>query len=536
MWSWGFPLCLVFNLHSNLSFLLAIGSRRNYDMMHIQNQDFPPIPESDMKRSGSICGVLVAIVALRESAFAADWKPAKLSIPTRWTAAVSPERTLPEYPRPQMVRPDWTNLNGLWDYAVTALDAAVPEQFPGRILVPYPIESALSGVKREFTAKDRLWYRRTFVAPAFSGGRRLLLHFGAVDHDAVLWINGREVGSHAGGYDAFSFDVTDYLKPGGANRLLLAVTDTTGGNGEPHGKQKIDAIRHPGGIMYTPCSGIWQTVWLEPVPAASIATVRLMPDVDAGTLRVTVEGRGSMAGLAVEAAALDGEREVARGGGSPGAEFSLKIPAAKLWSPDRPFLYGLKVSLRPRPRRRGSGSSRKLFRHAENFALGKDEKGVMRILLNGKFVFQSGPLDQGFWPDGVYTAPTDEALRYDVEIIKKLGFNMARKHVKSSPSGGITGATSWACWSGRTCPAAGRAGRTRIRQGRPSRGPSKTRKRRRRPASELARSSTAYPPRRRRPGSSSRNCRPWSAAPATILRSFSGWYSTKAGGSTTRRG
>ena len=386
-----------------------------------------------MKGTVPIRSVLLAIVALWESAFAVDWKPAAVSIPTRWTAAVSPERALPEYPRPQMVRPEWTNLNGLWDYAVTAVDAAAPEKFPGRILVPFPIESALSGVKREFTAKDRLWYQRTFVAPELNGGRRLLLHFGAVDHDAVLWVNGQAVGSHAGGYDAFVFDITDHLKRGVPNRLLLAVTDTTGGGGEPHGKQKIDAIRHPGGIMYTPCSGIWQTVWLEPVAAASIASLRLIPDVDAGALRVTVEGRGSTEGLAVEAIALDGDREVARGGGSPGVEFSLKIPGGKLWWPDRPFLYGLKVALVRRDRAGAAVDRVESYFGMRKIALGKDEKGVTRILLNGKFVFQSGPLDQGFWPDGIYTAPTDEALRYDIEIIKKLGFNMARKHVKVEP-------------------------------------------------------------------------------------------------------
>ena len=216
-----------------------------------------------MKRILPILSLLGAL-AWAVPVLAADWKPAEVSIPTRWTADVSPDNALPEYPRPQMVRPNWTNLNGLWDYAITEKDVALPEKFDGKILVPYPVESALSGVKREFTAKDRLWYHRSLTAPDLSGGKRLLLHFGAVDHDAVVWVNGRQIGTHQGGYDAFSFDITDALNAGAANDLTVAALDSTGANGEPHGKQTVGAIKHPGGIMYTPCSGIWQTVWLRP--------------------------------------------------------------------------------------------------------------------------------------------------------------------------------------------------------------------------------------------------------------------------------
>ena len=382
-----------------------------------------------MKRMLPISSVFLAL-AWALPGLAADWKPAQVSIPTRWTADVSPDNALPEYPRPQMVRPDWTNLNGLWDYAITDKDAAKPEKFEGQILVPYPVESALSGVKREFTPKDRLWYHRSLAAPDLAGGKRLLLHFGAVDHDAVVWVNGKEIGTHQGGYDAFSFDITDALRPGAANDLTVAVLDATGANGEPHGKQTVNAIQHPGGIMYTPCSGIWQTVWLEPVPATSIASLTLTPDVDAGTLRVTVNLSGPSAGpLGFEAIALDGDREVARGGGDCGVTY-LHIPHAKLWWPDKPFLYDLKVSL---VRGGQTVDTVKSYFGMRKISLGKDASGFMRILLNGKFVFQSGPLDQGFWPDGIYTAPTDEALRYDIEITKKLGFNMARKHVKVEP-------------------------------------------------------------------------------------------------------
>ena len=322
-----------------------------------------------MKRVLPISSVVLAL-AWALPGLAADWKPAKVSIPTRWTANVSPNNALPEYPRPQMVRPDWTNLNGLWDYAITDKDAAKPEKFEGQILVPYPVESALSGVKREFTPKDRLWYHRWLTAPDLSGGKRLLLHFGAVDHDAVVWVNGKEIGTHQGGYDAFSFDITDALKPGAANDLTVAVLDATGADGEPHGKQTVNAIQHPGGIMYTPCSGIWQTVWLEPVPATSIASLKLTPDVDAGTLGVAIRPQGSPAspaGLSFEAVALDGDREVARAGGAYAYGFcTLKIPQAKLWWPDKPFLYDLKVSLLRDGRT--VRLSAELLRHAEDLA------------------------------------------------------------------------------------------------------------------------------------------------------------------------
>jgi hypothetical protein len=365
-------------------------------------------------------------------AAAEDWKPAALSITTRWTSAVSPERALPEYPRPQMVRKDWKSLNGLWDYAVTAKDAAQPAKYQGRILVPFPIESALSGVKREFTPADRLWYHRTFQAPELAGGKRVLLHFGAVDHDAAVSLNGRRIGEHHGGYDAFSFDITEALRASAANDLIVAVLDSTGANGEPRGKQNVGAIRNPGGIMYTPCSGIWQTVWLEAVPAASIESLELTPNVDAGELGIKVTLRGPADGLQVEAAALDGERQVARAraASAPTISLSLKIPAAKLWCPEQPFLYGLKLSLV------GDGQpvdAVESYFGMRKISLGKDAKGFPRMLLNGKFVFQSGPLDQGFWPDGIYTAPTDEALRYDIEITKQLGCNMCRKHVKIEP-------------------------------------------------------------------------------------------------------
>ncbi len=364
--------------------------------------------------------LVMLTLALSLPALAADWKPVEGNLMTRWAKDVNPDQPWPEYPRPQLERAEWTNLNGLWDYTVTERDATWPSQFDGKILVPYPIESALSGVKKPLTPKERLWYRRKFAVSPLGGGKRLLLHFGAVDWHATVYINSKKIGEHKGGYDAFHFDITDAVK-GGNNELVVSVFDETGGM-QPKGKQHLPAITKPGGIMYTPCSGIWQTVWLETVPANHIESLHLVPDVDNHRLLVTVTARD---GGDVQLTALDGERTVATAEGRVGETVALAIPQAKLWSPDSPFLYGLKVRL-------GDDEVRSYF-GMRKISLGKDEQGRLRLLLNNQFVFQVGFLDQGFWPDGIYTAPTDEALRFDIEMTKKLGMNMARKHVKVEP-------------------------------------------------------------------------------------------------------
>jgi hypothetical protein len=356
------------------------------------------------------------------------WKPAEGPLKTRWAKDVSPEKALPEYPRPQMVRRDWLNLNGLWDYAIRPKEEGKPEAFDGKILVPFPVESALSGVMKMVGEKNRLWYRRTFEVPAGWAGKRVLLHFGAVDWEAAVSLNGKELGTHRGGYDGFGFDLTDALKAGGAQELVLSVWDPSDGGSQPRGKQ----VRKPGGIFYVPATGIWQTAWLEPVPEARIERLVLVPDVDAGALKATVEARG---GGEVELVALDGGKEVGRAAGKAGEAVALKVPEAKLWTPETPFLYDLKVTLK-------SGDAVDSYFGMRKIALGKDEKGVQRLMLNGKPVFHMGPLDQGFWPDGIYTAPTDEALRYDIEITKKLGFNATRKHVKVEP-------LRWYAWCDR---------------------------------------------------------------------------------------
>jgi hypothetical protein len=361
------------------------------------------------------------------AADAGPWVPAKGPLATRWAAAVSPANALPEYPRPQLVRRDWLNLNGLWQLAFGKPDDAVPagKDLGRQVLVPYPIESALSGVMEH---ADRVWYRRTVELPAAWKGRRVLLHFGAVDWEATVYVNGKEVGSHRGGYDGFSFDVTEALKPDGPQELIVKVFDPTDQGDQPRGKQ----VLKPGGIFYTPCTGIWQTVWLEPVPESRIERLVLVPDVDASCLRLTVATAGRERGGEIEAVVRDGSREVARVEGEANREIRIPIPkdALKLWSPERPFLYDLAVTLQKGKNVLDEVTS---YFGMRKIDLAKDAQGFVRMRLNGEFVFQIGPLDQGFWPDGIYTAPTDEALRFDIEVTRQLGFNATRKHVKVEP-------------------------------------------------------------------------------------------------------
>jgi hypothetical protein len=372
----------------------------------------------------------IAVAALAGSSATAgeapgEWRAADGPLRTQWAAAVAPERVHTEYPRPQMARERWLNLNGLWDYAIAGRDAEMPSEWAGRILVPFPIESALSGVMKRVDEKSRLWYRRTFEIPGDWRSGRVLLHFGAVDWEATVFVNGKGIGVHRGGYDEFSFDITDALKPGGPQEIAVAVFDPTEG-GQPRGKQ----VRKPGGIWYTPSTGIWRTVWLEPTPRGYIADLRTTPDIDAGVLRLAVEAKGVGAASTIEAVASAAGKEVGRASGKPGGEFQIPIKNAHLWSPDDPFLYDLKVALIENG---GAVDSVASYFGMRKIALGKDDKGITRLMLNGKFVFHVGPLDQGFWPDGLYTAPTDEALRFDIEMTKKFGFNATRKHVKVEP-------------------------------------------------------------------------------------------------------
>ena len=362
---------------------------------------------------------------------APSWHPVPGQLMTRWAKDVDPAAPLPEYPRPQMVRHDWQDLNGLWDYAVVDKAAtAPPAAYDGKLLVPFPIESALSGVKRRVTADQRLFCHRTFTVPAAWAGRGVLLHFGAVDYETVVTVNGREVGRHVGGYDPFTFDISAALHPG-TNDLVVNVYDSNSLD-QVIGKQRPSGH----GIFYTGVTGIWQTVWLEPVPDHFVDTLKVVPDVDGSALKLTVNNvyrGGPVARLVVPTVSVTigaGGKALGTGDGQAGAELTLPVPAAHLWTPDDPYLYSLHVQLR---------YDGKVVDEVDGYfamrkvSLGKDPQGRTRILLNNQFVFQRGVLDQGYWPDGIYTAPTDAALRSDIDMSKRLGFNLSRKHAKVEP-------------------------------------------------------------------------------------------------------
>ncbi len=357
----------------------------------------------------------------------AKWAPAEGPLLTKWAKDVSPNKVHPEYPRPQMVRKRWQNLNGLWDYAITPKDAPKPAEFDGQIMVPFPIESALSGVMKSVGEDKKLWYRRKFEVPGNWKGERILLHFGAVDWKTTVWVNSSKVGKHKGGYDRFSFDITDALKDAGAQEIIVSVWDPVDAGTQPRGKQ----VKRPRGIWYTSVTGIWQTVWLEPVPEAYIKSLKIIPDIDAGTVTVTVACSDEAEGLSIEAKVKDGWWSKNKGTAEVGKPIVIPIEDAKLWSPDSPFLYDLKVALKCSEGKKVDAVDS--YFGMRKIALGKDKDGFTRIMLNNEFLFQMGPLDQGWWPDGLYLAPTDAAFKYDIEITKKLGMNMARKHVKIEP-------------------------------------------------------------------------------------------------------
>ena len=369
--------------------------------------------------------LLTIAAALTAVAAVAQWQPAGDKIRTEWAEKVTPENVLPEYPRPQMVRPEWQNLNGLWNYAIRPMGQQAGE-YDGQILVPFAVESSLSGVGKRLGAENELWYERTFTVPAKWNGDRVLLHFGAVDWKADVWVNGTKVGSHTGGFTPFAFDITGALKKG-ANDLQVRVWDPTDKGFQPRGKQ----VENPEGIWYTPVSGIWQTVWLEPVPAQYIADVRTTPDFDRNLFTVEAAVKDAKAGDMIEVRLLDGGREVAAGRAPVGVAAEVAVADPKLWSPASPFLYDMEVTLV-----RGGKTLDKVqsYTAMRKFSTGRDADDIVRLELNGKPLFQFGPLDQGWWPDGLYTAPTDEALEFDIVKTKELGYNMIRKHVKVEPA------------------------------------------------------------------------------------------------------
>lgn len=379
-----------------------------------------------MKHETPIALVLAALAAC--AAPREPWNPAPGALATRWAAGVRPDRVWPEYPRPTMVREDWMSLNGLWEFAEAAPVEAgekppVGRPLPERILVPFPVESSLSGIARH---AERVWYRRTFSVPRAWRGRRLLLQLGAVDWECRVIVNGRELAVHRGGYDPFSVDVTEALVHPGPQEIVLGVFDPTGGGDQPRGKQ----VDHPQGIWYTPSTGVWQTVWLEPVSTAHVESLRLEPDPRAGRLELSVDAPRATPDVRLEATVSSRGREIASAGGPVTGPITVPVPDPRLWSTSDPFLYDVEVRLVRGQVLLDRVRSRFGMRTVD---VAQDEQGVPRLRLNGEPLFQMGVLDQGFWPDGLYTAPSDEASRSDIELVKKLGFNMIRKHVKVEP-------------------------------------------------------------------------------------------------------
>lgn len=371
--------------------------------------------------------LVVFILLTATLSLSAQWKPAGDRLKTRWASQIDVNNVLPEYPRPIMERSQWQNLNGLWDYAILPVGKQNPASFDGKILVPFAVESSLSGVQKRLGSENELWYRREFTVPSNWKNNRVLLHFGAVDWKADVWVNDIKVGQHTGGYTPFSFDVTPALK-NGTNRLTVKVWDGTDQGYQPRGKQ----VNNPHGIWYTPVSGIWQTVWLEPVPETYIERVKITPDIDRNILSVEAILNQATASDRVEVKVLEGSRVVATGQSINNQPVEVPMPAnPRLWSPGDPFLYDLEVTV-------FNGSKQldkvKSYTAMRKYSTKRDDKGIVRLQLNNKDLFQFGPLDQGWWPDGLYTAPTDEALRYDVVKTKDFGFNMIRKHVKVEPA------------------------------------------------------------------------------------------------------
>lgn len=373
--------------------------------------------------------------ALTISVSAAAWQPQGDRIRTSWAEQVNPSNVLPEYPRPIMERSAWMNLNGLWDYAIRPTGQVLADSYDGQILVPFCIESCLSGVQKQVGRDNDLWYRTRFTVPKGWKGRHVLLHFGAVDWRCEVYVNGIKIGGHQGGYAAFSFDITPYLhtkghvlggfpaEPAGQQELIVRVWDPTDDGFGGIGKQR----KRPDGIWYTSVTGIWQTVWLEPVSERHFTQIVPLPDIDRQRLLVETQTEGTDRTDIVSVTLRDGSSVVATARAAVGQTLELSVKDAKLWSPDSPFLYDMEVELMHAGKMVDAVKSYAAMR---KISLGRDSNGITRLMLNNKPLFQLGPLDQGYWPDGLYTAPTDEALRYDIQKTKDFGFNMIRKHMK----------------------------------------------------------------------------------------------------------
>jgi beta-galactosidase/beta-glucuronidase len=352
----------------------------------------------------------------------AQCSPAGSRIKTQWAETLDPGNVLSEYPRPVMERENWMNLNGLWDYAIKQAGADEPEIFDGKILVPFAVESSLSGVQKTVGEKNELWYKTTFKIPAKWKGKNILLHFGAVD----CYLNDIKIGSHIGGFTPFYFDITPCLNVG-EQKLALKIFDPTDKGYQPCGKQ----VSKPESIWYTSVTGIWQTVWLEPVNEKHITCVKNVPDIDNNKIKINVQTRNTTQEDILEVKIFDGNKLVNSAKAITGQPVDINIPDAKLWLPDSPFLYDMEVNLYSKGK---IADNVKSYCAMRKISMKRDRNGIMRMQLNNKDCFHFGLLDQGWWPDGLYTAPTDEALRYDIRKTKDFGYNMIRKHVKVEPA------------------------------------------------------------------------------------------------------
>ena len=369
--------------------------------------------------------ILLSVIILTSSLYS-QWSTQGDKLKTKWAESIDVNNVLPEYPRPIMERPDWKNLNGLWDYAILPIGQNEPANFDGKILVPFAVESSLSGVMKTLGSKNELWYKQTFTIPSGWKNKNILLHFGAVDWKAEVFLNDVKIGTHTGGYTPFCFDITSYLKSG-SQKLVVKVWDGTDEGYQPRGKQ----VRNPEGIWYTPVSGVWQTVWLEPVSSKHITGVITTPDIDTKKLKVDVSSTNTNNVDIIEVILKDGNQTVASGKFAIGQNLELGIPDMKLWSPETPFLYDLEIKLYEKGKLQDIVKSYAAMR---KISTRRDGNGIVRMQLNNKDYIHFGPLDQGWWPDGLYTAPTDEALLYDIQKTRDFGFNMIRKHVKVEPA------------------------------------------------------------------------------------------------------
>ena len=355
------------------------------------------------------------------------WQPAGEKIRTQWADQVDPEKPLPKYPRPQMVRENWDNLNGLWDYAIVPKGDEQPSSYQGKILVPFAAESSLSGVGKTVGKDSNLWYKTSFTVPKSMRKNKVLLHFGAVDWETEVFVNGQSVGTHRGGYDPFSFDISAQLASGNEQELVVKVWDPTDEGPQPRGKQ----VKDPHGIWYTPVTGIWQTVWLEAVPDTYIVSTKNTPNLDNSSITVSAQVENIQQGDQLRVKVRDGENTVAEQTVAAGEAAQLAIENPTIWSPDNPHLYDLEIALLQKGK---VADEVKSYTALRKISMKPNEQGIQQMMLNNEAYFQYGPLDQGWWPDGLYTAPTDGALLFDILKTQEMGFNMIRKHVKLEPA------------------------------------------------------------------------------------------------------